>query len=207
MKLLPKCMMTLTLMTFVLCDLSFAFKLLRGNRSNSEDTALKAPKWLPHLDEQKFDLKSMRTGSDSHPNKKRHLGLHRNSFFETVAKKLDQLERTTEEEINRMIEESLVKYSFRCLLHDSRACLKADWLRAQQNRDDWLKPDIEIATDNYDVKSEINNMFQKYQKGPSKRGPMISVDQSLHAIDKGEQRSSVGDRRESSMSRLDMIGR
>lgn len=207
MRLLPKCIMILTLMTFVLCDLCFAWNILRGNRLKSEGTALKALKWLPRMDEQGFHFKSMRTGSDSFPSKKRYLGLHRNGFYQTIAKKLDQLERTTEEERNIMIEESLMKYSIRCLLHDPRACLKADWIRAQQNSNDWLKLAIAIATDNYEVRSEIKKRFLKHQKGLSKRGPMISVDQSLHVIDQGMQKSSAGDRRESSMSRLDMIGR
>ena len=210
MKLLPRCVMTLTLMTFILSDLCIAWSILCGTSTNPDNRpAVRQKRWLPDLD--------FRTGSDSYPsNYKGSIGHHGNDFYQSIFKKLDQLKKTTDEGMNQMIGDSLVKYSIMCLLHNSHSCPKADWLRRQQHTDDddWLKFAIEIATNedqdntnHLDLKSEIKKSFMKYQKELSKRVPMISVDQSLHAIDRGQQESSIGDRQESSLSRLDTIGR
>ncbi len=50
------------------------------------------------------------------------------------------------------------------------------------------------------------NMANEKATGLSKRGRMLSVDQSLHSLDRGDHESSTGDRLESSLSKLNVLG-
>ncbi len=50
------------------------------------------------------------------------------------------------------------------------------------------------------------NMANEKATGLNKRGRMLSVDQSLHSLDRGDHESSTGDRLESSLSKLNVLG-
>ncbi len=58
------------------------------------------------------------------------------------------------------------------------------------------------------IKGLVENNAMGNNKGTnlSKRGRMLSVDQSLHSLDRGETESSAGDRLESSLSKLNVLG-
>ena len=62
-------------------------------------------------------------------------------------------------------------------------------------------------SNNESVKSETLKDFHGDEKDVSKRGPVLSIDQSLRAITRVSQESSASARQESSLSRLDTIGR
>ena len=146
-------------------------------------------------------------------------------FNQGFKKRIEQLQEKYEDDIDGMIEKTLIKYSIECFLHNSRACLKADWLRDQRKNVaslllfnemvDQNEENEEIDSDNYteekirdEVTREIRKKLHKNKTNFTKRGPLISVDQSLHAVNKGSLiRTSVADRQESSLSRLDTLGR
>ena len=196
---------TSILITLIVCDLCLA--------------------WSIASDENWWDLKNdklntmLNSGIPSE-------GLHKKlPFYQGFKKRIEQLREKYEDDIDGMIEKTLIKYSIECFLHNSRACLKADWLRDQRKRTarlllfneivDQNEENKESDTDNYaeekirdEVIREIRKKLRENKTNFTKRGPLISVDQSLHAVNKGSLiRTSVADRQESSLSRLDILGR
>ena len=200
---LVTCLTTRILMTLVACDLCLAWSI-----ASDENHVYRHSNW--------WDLKN-----DYKSNQESGVlseGLFKKvKFYQWFKKQIEQLEVKYEDDIGRIIENTMIKYSIECFLHSSRACLKADWLRAQRlieisdQNEESRESDIENYTEEKiidEVTREIRNKLHENKNNLTKRGPMISVDQSLHAVNKGSLvRSSASDRQESSLSRLDVLGR
>ena len=199
---------TSILMTLIVCDLCLAWSIASDEYRHSN--------W--------WDLRNDKS------NTALNSGIQSEDLFKKVRlypgfkKRIEQAEGNYDDGVDRMIKKTLIKYSIECFLRDSHACLKADWLRAQQDRIEGLLLFIEVVDQNEEsqesdinnyteenirdeVTREIRDKFHENKNNLRKRGPLISVDQSLHAVNTGPLRSSSADRQESSLSRLDILGR
>ena len=191
--------LTTILMTLVACDVCLAWSI-----ASDENHVYRHSNWWDLKNDYKSNQESVLSE-----------GLFKKVKFYQWFK--NQIEVKYEDDIGRIIENTMIKYSIECFLHNSRACLKADWLRAQRlieildQTEESRESDIENYTEEKiidEVTREIRNKLHENKHNLTKRGPMISVDQSLHAVNKGSLvRSSASDRQESSLSRLDVLGR